>query len=33
MCALDVLSMRVKTGMSHWRLRPTLAVILSAPRR
>ena len=27
MCVLDVLSMRVKTGISHWRLRPTLAVI------
>ncbi|HEY4702921.1 MAG TPA: iron-containing alcohol dehydrogenase, partial [Streptosporangiaceae bacterium] len=24
MCVLDVLSMRVKTGISHWRLRPTL---------
>jgi hydroxyacid-oxoacid transhydrogenase len=27
MCVLDVLSMRVKTGISHWRLRPTLAVV------
>ena len=27
MCVLDVLSMRVKTGISHWRLRPALAVI------
>jgi alcohol dehydrogenase class IV len=27
MCVLDVLAMRVKTGISHWRLRPTLAVI------
>jgi hydroxyacid-oxoacid transhydrogenase len=27
MCVLDVLSMRVKTGISHWRLRPTLAII------
>jgi alcohol dehydrogenase class IV len=27
MCVLDVLSMRVKTGISHWRLRPTMAVI------
>jgi len=27
MCILDVLSMRVKTGISHWRLRPTLAVV------
>ena len=27
MCVLDILSMRVKTGISHWRLRPTLAVI------
>jgi alcohol dehydrogenase class IV len=27
MCIMDVLSMRVKTGISHWRLRPTLAVV------
>ena len=27
MCVLDILSMKVKTGISHWRLRPTLAVI------
>jgi hydroxyacid-oxoacid transhydrogenase len=27
MCILDILSMRVKTGISHWRLRPTLAVV------
>jgi hydroxyacid-oxoacid transhydrogenase len=27
MCILDVLSMRVKTGISSWRLRPTLAVV------
>ena len=27
MCVLDVLSMRVKTGFGHWRIRPTLAVI------
>lgn len=27
MCVLDVLSMRVKTGISHWRLRPTMAVV------
>jgi hydroxyacid-oxoacid transhydrogenase len=27
MCVLDVLAMRVKTGISHWRLRPTLAVM------
>ena len=27
MCVLDVLSMRVKTGISHWRLRPTLAIV------
>ncbi|MGP0028869.1 MAG: hydroxyacid-oxoacid transhydrogenase [Streptosporangiaceae bacterium] len=27
MCVMDILSMRVKTGISHWRLRPTLAVI------
>ena len=26
-CVLDVLSMRVKTGISHWRLRPTMAVV------
>jgi hydroxyacid-oxoacid transhydrogenase len=26
-CVLDILSMRVKTGISHWRLRPTLAII------
>ena len=27
MCILDVLSMKVKTGISSWRLRPTLAVV------
>src|SRR6201991_4186526 len=27
MCVLDTLSMKVKTGISHWRLSPTLAVI------
>ncbi|MCD2188590.1 hydroxyacid-oxoacid transhydrogenase [Actinomycetospora soli] len=27
MCVLDILSLRVKTGISHWRLRPTLAVV------
>lgn len=27
MCILDVLSMRVKTGISHWRLRPTMAIV------
>lgn len=27
MCVLDILSMRVKTGISHWRLRPTMAVV------
>ena len=27
MCILDVLSMKVKTGISHWRLRPSLAVV------
>jgi alcohol dehydrogenase class IV len=27
MCILDVLSMKVKSGISHWRLRPTLAVV------
>jgi hydroxyacid-oxoacid transhydrogenase len=27
MCVLDILSMKVKSGISHWRLRPTLAVI------
>src|SRR5690606_745406 len=26
-CVLDVLSLRVKTGISHPRLRPTLAVV------
>jgi alcohol dehydrogenase class IV len=26
-CVLDILSLRVKTGISHWRLRPTLAVV------
>jgi alcohol dehydrogenase class IV len=27
MCVLDLLAMKVKTGISHWRLRPTLAVV------
>jgi hydroxyacid-oxoacid transhydrogenase len=27
MCVLDILSMKVKSGISHWRLRPTLAVV------
>lgn len=27
MCVLDVLSLKVKTGISHWRLRPVLAVV------
>src|SRR6201991_2732089 len=27
MCVLDILSMKGKTGISHWRLRPTLAVV------
>jgi alcohol dehydrogenase class IV len=27
MCILDILSMKVKTGISHWRLRPALAVV------
>jgi hydroxyacid-oxoacid transhydrogenase len=27
MCILDILSMKVKTGLSHWRLRPTFAVV------
>lgn len=27
MCILDVLSMKVKTGISHWRLRPAMAVV------
>ena len=26
-CVLDILSMKVKTGISHWRLQPSLAVI------
>ena len=26
-CVMDVLAQRVKTGISHWRLRPTLAVV------
>lgn len=27
MCVLDILALRVKTGISSWRLRPTLAVV------
>jgi len=27
MCVLDILSMKVKTAISHWRLRPTMAVV------
>jgi hydroxyacid-oxoacid transhydrogenase len=27
MCVLDVLELKVKTGISHWRLRPTMAVV------
>jgi alcohol dehydrogenase class IV len=27
MCVMDILSMKVKTGISHWRLRPTMAVV------
>src|SRR6476661_3671552 len=27
MCVLDIRSMKVKTGISHWRLRATLAVV------
>jgi hydroxyacid-oxoacid transhydrogenase len=27
MCILDVLSLKVKTGISHWRLRPAMAVV------
>ncbi len=27
MCVLDVLDLKVKTGISHWRLRPTMAVV------
>ena len=26
-CVLDILAMKVKSGISHWRLRPTLAVV------
>ena len=26
-CIMDILSMKVKSGISHWRLRPTMAVI------
>ncbi|MDO5629638.1 MAG: hydroxyacid-oxoacid transhydrogenase [Mobilicoccus sp.] len=26
-CILDVLSMKVKTGISHWRLKPTMAIV------
>lgn len=26
-CIMDILSMKVKSGLSHWRLRPTMAVI------
>jgi hydroxyacid-oxoacid transhydrogenase len=26
-CVLDILSMKVKSGISHWRLRPTLAIV------
>ncbi|MGY4721040.1 hydroxyacid-oxoacid transhydrogenase [Naumannella huperziae] len=26
-CIMDVLSMKVKTGISHWRLRPTMAIV------
>ena len=27
MCVLDVLALKVKTGISHWRLRPTMAIV------
>jgi hydroxyacid-oxoacid transhydrogenase len=27
MCVLDVLALEVKTGISHWRLRPTMAIV------
>lgn len=27
MCVMDILSMKVKTGISHWRLRPTMAIV------
>ncbi|HEV7205065.1 MAG TPA: hydroxyacid-oxoacid transhydrogenase [Jatrophihabitans sp.] len=27
MCVMDILAMKVKTGISHWRLRPTMAVV------
>ena len=26
-CIMDILSMKVKSGISHWRLRPTMAII------
>ena len=27
MCIMDILSLKVKTGISHWRLRPTRAIV------